>query len=131
MRRICRYLPLFVLPLVCLQFANAQSGIDFGIGFGGASAPAAKTGLDAALNPCTLGSAGCQSTPSLSTFMIGVNGDLMLWKHFGVGGEVNFEPGKKDYVVLTQQAGGAGRAHRGAADKPLSVRSRVDGFVKQ
>ena len=88
MRRICRYLPLFVLPLVCLQFANAQSGIDFGVGFGGASAPAAKTGLDPTLNPCTLGSAGCQSTPSLSTFMIGVGGDLMLWKRFGVGGEV-------------------------------------------
>jgi hypothetical protein len=105
--RICRYLPMFVLPLLCLQFANAQSGIDFGVGFGGASAPAAKTGLDASLNPCTLGSANCQKTPSLSTFMIGVNGDLMLWKHFGVGGEVNFEPGKKDYVILTQQ-GGAG-----------------------
>ena len=58
MRRICRYLPLFVLPLVGLQFANAQSGIDFGIGFGGANAPAAKTGIDTALNPCTLGSAG-------------------------------------------------------------------------
>ena len=35
--------------------------------------------------------------------MIGVNGDLMLWKHFGVGGEVNFEPGKKDYVSVQQQ----------------------------
>src|SRR5207248_3918855 len=80
----------------------------FGIGFGGASAPAAKTGLDAALNPCTLGSSGCQKTPSLSTFMIGVGGDLMLWKRFGVGGEVNIEPGKKDYVILTQQASGAG-----------------------
>ena len=108
MRRICRYLPLFVLPLVSLQFANAQSGIDFGVGFGGASAPAAKTGLDPALNPCNLGSAGCQSTPSLSTFMIGVGGDLMLWKRFGVGMEANFEPGKKDYVILTQQSSGSG-----------------------
>jgi hypothetical protein len=108
-RRICRYLPLFVLPLIGLQLANAQSGIDFGIGFGGASAPAAKTGLDTSLNPCNLGSVGCQSTPSLSSFMIGIGGDLMLWKRFGVGGEANFEPSKKDYVILTQQGtGGAG-----------------------
>jgi hypothetical protein len=107
-RRICRYLPLFVLPLVCLQFANAQSGIDFGIGFGGVAAPAAKTGLDNALNPCTLGTLGCQSTPSLNSFVIGVGGDLMLWKHFGVGMEANFEPSKKDYVVLNQQASGPG-----------------------
>jgi hypothetical protein len=99
---------MFVLPLLCLPFANAQSGIDFAVGFGGASAPAAKTGLDPALNPCTLGSAGCQSTPSLSSFMIGVGGDLMLWKHFGVGMEANFEPSKKDYVILTQQSSGAG-----------------------
>jgi hypothetical protein len=99
---------MFVLPLVCLQFANAQSGIDFAVGFGGASAPAAKTGLDTSLNPCTLGSAGCQKTPSLSTFMLGVGGDLMLWNHFGVGMEANFEPGKKDYVILTQQSAGAG-----------------------
>jgi hypothetical protein len=110
-RRICRY-SLFVLPLICLQFANAQSGVDFAVGFGAAFAPAAKTGLDAALNPCVLGSGTaanpCQKTPSLSTFMLGVNGDLMLWKRFGVGGEVNFEPGKKDYVILTQQAAGAG-----------------------
>jgi len=105
---------LFVLPLVCLQFANAQSGIDFGIGFGGATAPAASTGLDLALNPCTLGSGTvanpCQKTPSLSTFMIGVGGDLMLWKHFGVGGEVNIEPSKKDYITLTESGGATGPA---------------------
>ena len=77
MRRICRYLPLCVLPLFCLQFANAQSGIDFGIGFGGVNAPAAKTGLDNALNPCTLGTVGCQRTPSLSSFVIGVGGGIL------------------------------------------------------
>lgn len=99
--RISRYLPLFVLPLLFLPFANAQSGVDFGIGFGGASAPSTKTGLDLNLNPCTNGTASCQSTPKLNNFMIGVGADLMLWKHFGIGGEVNFEPGKKDYVNLT------------------------------
>ncbi len=108
MRRICRYLPLFVLPVVCLQFANAQSGVDFAVGFGGASAPAAKTGIDQNLLACSLGSSGCSSTPSLSTFMMGVSGDLMLWKHMGIGGEVLFEPGKKDYVVLQQQVANQG-----------------------
>jgi hypothetical protein len=107
-RRICRYLPMFVLPLLCMQFANAQSGIDFGIGFGAAGAPAAKTGIDQNLLSCSLGSAGCSSTPKLDTFMIGVNGDLMLWKKFGVGAEVNFAPTKKDYVLLQQQVANQG-----------------------
>ena len=106
MRRICRSLSLFALPLLALQLANAQSGVDFGVGFGGAHAKAAKTGLDVNLNACTLGSAGCQSTPALSTFMMGVTGELMLWKHFGVGGEVAFEPGKSDYVTLTSASSG-------------------------
>lgn len=106
MRRISRYLPLFVLPLVCLQFANAQSGVDFGIGFGAAQAPASKTGIDQNLISCDLSAAsttGCTATPKLSNFMMGVNGDLMLWKHFGIGAEVNFMPSKQDYVNLQQQ----------------------------
>ncbi len=95
---------MFVLPLVCLQFANAQSGVDFAIGFGAAQAPAAKTGIDQNLISCTPpGTATCAATPKLSNFMMGVNGDLMLWKHFGVGAEVNFMPAKQDYVNLQQQ----------------------------
>ncbi len=103
MTRFSRYLPLFLLPLACVPFASAQSGVDFAIGFGGASAPAAKTGIDQNLLSCSLGSAGCASTPALSNFMMGFNGDLMLWKHFGVGAEVNFMPAKQDYVNLQQQ----------------------------
>jgi hypothetical protein len=107
-KRISRYLPLFVLPLVCLQFANAQSGIDLGIGFGGAFAPAAKTGIDPNLLSCTIGSSGCATTPALKNFMIGINGDLMLWKHLGIGAEANFAPGKQDYVLLQEQVVSAG-----------------------
>jgi hypothetical protein len=99
-KRICRYLPLFALPLLCLPLANAQSGVDIGIGFGGAFTSAAKNGLDGNLNACTLGSSGCIATPSLSAFMLGFSGDLMLWKHFGVGAEVNFQPTKHDFVTL-------------------------------
>lgn len=114
MKRICRYLPIFVLPLACLSLANAQSGVDIGIGFGAVQAPAAKTGLDPnTLLACDLGSnptgSGCASTPSLSGFMMGFSGDLMLWKHFGVGAEVNFQPAKQDYVVLQQQIISAGQ----------------------
>jgi hypothetical protein len=107
-KRISRYLPLFVLPLLCLQFANAQSGVDFAIGFGEAFAPAAKTGIDQNLISCTLGSSGCASTPSLKSFTMGFNGDLMLWKHMGIGGEVNFAPAKQDYVLLQEQVVSAG-----------------------
>jgi hypothetical protein len=113
-KRICRYLPLIVLSLVFLSLANAQSGVDIGIGFGGVSAPAASTGLDPnTLLSCQLGTnpsgAGCASTPSLSGFMLGFSGDLMLWKHFGVGAEVNFQPTKQDYVTLQQAIVSAGQ----------------------
>ena len=35
--------------------------------------------------------------------MLGLGGNLMLWKHFGVGAEVNFQTGKQNYAVLQQQ----------------------------
>jgi hypothetical protein len=108
-KRICRYLPLFVLPLLCLSLANAQSGVDVGVGFGGAFTSAASNGLDPnTLQTCTIGSnptgAGCASTPSLSAFMLGFGGDLMFWKHFGIGAEVNFQPNKQNYVNLNATA---------------------------
>ena len=104
MKRISRYLFL-LLPLACLPLLHAQSGVDIGIGFGAAQAPAAKNGLDPnTLLSCPIGSnpsgAGCVATPSLSAFMMGFSGDLMLWKHFGVGAEVGFQPSKQNYVTL-------------------------------
>jgi hypothetical protein len=33
--------------------------------------------------------------------MLGFGGNLMLWKHFGVGAEVSVEPGKSDYLSLS------------------------------
>lgn len=100
-RRICRYLPMLALPVLCMQLANAQSSVDVGIGFGAAQAPRAKQGLDTnTLLNCTLGTPDCAQTPRLSAFMMGFSGDLMLWKHFGVGADVTFEPTKSDYVTL-------------------------------
>jgi hypothetical protein len=112
-KRICRYLPIFVLPLACLPLAHAQ-GVDFGIGFGAVQDKAASTGLDPnTLLSCQLGTnpsgAGCASTPSLSGFMLGFNGDLMLWKHFGIGAEVSFQPAKQDYAVLQPEIASVGQ----------------------
>lgn len=100
MRRICRYLPLFLLALLCASLANAQTGFDIGVGFGASNAPAAKTGITTELQSCALGTAGCQETPSLNSFMMGFRGELMAWEKFGIGAQVNLEPGRKDYVVF-------------------------------
>ncbi len=31
---------------------------------------------------------------------MGFGGNLMLWKHFGAGAEVSFQPGKQNYLSL-------------------------------
>jgi hypothetical protein len=98
---------MFALLLLFMPFANAQSSVDVGIGFGAAQAPKANQGLDTTtLLNCTLGTPGCAQTPSLNAFMMGFSGDLMLWKHFGVGADVTFEPTKSDYVTLPAQGTG-------------------------
>lgn len=105
-RRICRYLPLFLL-LFCIQFANAQSGFDLNVGFGAAQDKALGLVDLTTLNTCaSAGSANCGNTPSLNDFVIGVGGNLMLWKHFGVGAEAKFQPARKDYLVFQQQSTG-------------------------
>jgi len=111
-KRICRYM-IFALPLACLPLAEAQ-GVDVGIGFGAAQTSAASTGLDPnTLLSCQLGSnptgAGCASTPSLSTFMLGFSGDLMFWKKFGIGAEINFQPSKQNYVTLQPEIASVGQ----------------------
>ena len=121
MKRISRYLPLLLVLACFIPMANAQSSFDINVGFGAAQAPAAKTGLDSNLNSCTLGTTDCTKTPSLSSFMIGFGGDLMLWKKFGVGAEVNIQPAKQTYVDLTPSASSIGLS-------TLSLDSRVTLF---
>jgi len=99
-RRISHYLPLlFVLPC-CIPLASAQSAFDLNIGFGAIHDSANSTQVDQNLLPCTTGDTAtpCVSTPALSGFMLGFGGDLMLKKKFGVGMEVNIQPGKQTYV---------------------------------
>jgi hypothetical protein len=86
---------------------NAQTSFDVNIGFGSAHASANSGGLDnaASLNAfgsCTPGSgdANCQSLPSLGGFFMGFGGDLMLYKHLGVGFEASLQPARQDYGPL-------------------------------
>jgi len=100
-RRICRYFPLFFLLLFCLQFAHAQSGFDINVGFGSAQDKALGSVDLNTLLPCAqTGSTTCSTTPSLGSFFLGLGGNLMLWKHFGVGVEYTLQPGKHDYLVF-------------------------------
>jgi len=107
-KRICRYLPILSLALLCVPFASAQSSVDFMLGFGTAHDGASSSGLDnSALAQCSpIGSISsttggtCVSTPSLGGFFLGVGGDVMLWKHFGIGAEVNVQPAKSQFIEL-------------------------------
>jgi len=123
-RRIFHYLPLlFVLPC-CISLASAQAQFDLGIGFGGIHASAASGQVDQALLPCTGASdlyPPCVSTPSLSGFMLGFMGDLMLKKQFGVGAEVALQPAQQQYVNLNASAASEGLTS-------LSINSRMTLF---
>jgi len=106
-KRICHYLPLFSLLLVYLPLANAQSAVDFGLGFGYFHDKAAGGGIDNinsvnAFGSCTVGAAdpNCVATPKLSSVFMGFGGDVMLTKRYGFGMWANITPGKSDYAGL-------------------------------
>jgi hypothetical protein len=97
----------------CMQFASAQSAFDINLGFGAIQDKANTTQVDQALQNCASPASSdlnppCVSTPALSGFMMGFGGDLMLWKKFGVGAEVAFQPGKETYVNLNASAAASG-----------------------
>ncbi len=107
MKHITRTLSLLPAALFCAQIAGAQSAVDVNIGFGGAHASANGGGLDNAnstnaFGSCVVSSAdpNCQATPSLGGFFLGLGGDVMLNKRFGVGAEINLQPAKQDYGPL-------------------------------
>ncbi|MGA9627795.1 MAG: outer membrane beta-barrel protein [Bryobacteraceae bacterium] len=110
MRRISRYLPLLFVLFSCIPFAAAQSAFDLNVGVGAVQDKAASGQVDQELNPCTTGDlyGPCVSTPALSGATIGFGGDLMLWKKFGVGAEVAFQPAKETFVNLNASAASAG-----------------------
>ncbi len=100
MKLLSRYLPLVLAGAFLVPFASAQSTFDFNVGFG-AVEDSAASGIDYTTNLlCSSGSSTtCIPPHSLSGFMLGIGGNLMLWKHFGVGAEVNLQPGKQTYYT--------------------------------
>jgi hypothetical protein len=90
-KRIFRHIPLLAVPLLCASFASAQSQVDFGIGFGTNHVKAGSP-ID------TFGDGTLQKPPALGGFFMGVGANMMLWKHFGVGGEAVLQPNKPAYA---------------------------------
>jgi len=91
-------------------FASAQTSFDVNLGFGSAWDGANSGGIDNsssinAFGACTPGSgdADCQSLPKLNGFFLGFGGDLMLYKHFGVGFEANLQPARETYGPLNSR----------------------------
>ena len=124
MRRISRYLPLLFVLFCCIQLASAQSAFDLNVGFGAIQDKANSTQVNQALLPCAGASdpyGPCVSTPALSGFVMGFGGDLMLWKKFGIGGEVALQPGKQTYVNLNGSAAQSGLT-------ALAIQSRMTLF---
>jgi hypothetical protein len=107
-KRICRYLPILSLLLLCVPFASAQSSVDFMLGFGTAHDAANGGGLEGldsvnALGSCTPGANSdgfCQSNPALGGFFLGIGGDVMLWKRFGIGAAADVQPARSNYGPL-------------------------------
>lgn len=109
MKHIRRFVPLLFAGAFAVPFASAQSTFDINVGFGAFQDSASSSGVD--INPatgiffsCTTATdATCVNTNSLNSFQMGVGGSLMLWKHFGVGADVSFQPTKQNYAVFQQQ----------------------------
>lgn len=101
------YLALAGLAFLGASAANAQTAFDVNLGFGSAHDSATGAGIDNAnsLNAygaCTPGTGDiyCESTPTLGGFFLGFGGDLMLYKHLGVGAEFNITPARSNYGPL-------------------------------
>ncbi|MGP8244759.1 MAG: hypothetical protein ACLQVN_09600 [Bryobacteraceae bacterium] len=123
MRRICRYLPLSLL-LSLFPVANAQSQFDINMGFGAAQAKAASTGIEGSslstnfLGSCTTSSdPTCVPTSSLSGFMLGFGGTVLLKHNLGFGIDFTTQPAKDNYATLSAAIDGLGA--------PLTIQSRT------
>jgi hypothetical protein len=96
-----------LLLLSCVPLGYAQSTFDINVGFGTAHLGSSGSGIDNASSTTPFGAcspssgdANCQTTPALNGFFLGFGGDVMLKKHFGLGAELNLQPGKSDYGPL-------------------------------
>jgi Outer membrane protein beta-barrel domain len=95
------------LLLFGASLASAQTSFDVNLGFGGAWDSANSGGIDNATSlnafgSCTpnSGDPDCESLPRLDGFFLGFGGDLMLYKHFGVGFDASVQPARETYGPL-------------------------------
>jgi hypothetical protein len=115
-RRICRYLPLSLL-LSLFPVANAQSQFDINMGFGAVQAKAASTGIEGnSLSPNFLGScstgsdSSCVPSSSLSGFMLGFGGTVLLKHNLGFGIDYTTQPAKETYASFSAAVDNLGSA---------------------
>lgn len=107
-KRIGYSLVLLPLVLAGVPVASAQSSFDLNIGFGTARAGSNGGGLESNFNSANylgtcapgISSSTCLANPSLGGFFLGLGGDVVFQKHFGLGAEVNFQPAAGDYGPL-------------------------------
>jgi len=97
-----------ILLFLGTSLVNAQTSFDVNLGFGSAWDSANSGGIDSAASvnafgACTPGTGdpNCESLPSLKGFFLGFGGDLMLYKHLGVGFEANLQPSRQTYGPLS------------------------------
>lgn len=89
---------------------NAQTSFDVNLGFGSAWDSANSSGIDNAASVNAFGSCSpgagdvnCQLLPKLNGFFLGFGGDLMLYKHLGVGFEASLQPSREGYGPLSSR----------------------------
>ena len=108
MRRIFSLFPLFALFSCCALVASAQFSVSAGGGAGYVWNKANGQGIlsaDAPVNPfgsCTpsAGNPFCLPTSGLDVVLMRLDGDVMVTKQFGLGGQLDFQPYRKDYGPL-------------------------------
>jgi hypothetical protein len=97
-KRICRY--LLLLMLCSAPLARAQGPFNIALGFGSAQVPSNGLGIDInSFASCTPSATytTCERNPALGRLFMGFDGDALLNKRFGFGGELTFQPVKGDY----------------------------------
>ena len=102
MKPIRTFLPLILL-LGSVPLLRAQGSFDVAVGFGSVHDKATGLGIDnVSFGSCTPSSTAttCETTPGLGGLLMGFEGDGMLNKHIGIGGELSFQPTKGNYGPL-------------------------------
>jgi hypothetical protein len=97
------------LPFLHAPLLRAQRIANFSLGFGTARDGSNGIGIESASAPinafaaCTPSSTDiyCLGDPELNGLFMGFEGDGMLFKHFGIGGDITFQPTRPGYGPLT------------------------------